>query len=48
MDVLLGWNVDVGFRQGKKWLLDFSEIKWCWFRCVHDEIKFNNEVANFW
>ena len=24
MDVLLGWNVDIGFRQCREWFLDFS------------------------
>ena len=45
MDIFLGWNVDVGFWQWKKWFLDFFRSNDVDLDESHSEIKLNNEVT---
>ena len=48
MDLLLGWNVDAGFQQRGNDFSIFLRSNDVDFDVLHDEIKLNNEIANFW
>ena len=47
MDDFLGWDVDVGFRQWRNDLLIFLRSNDVDLDVLQDEMKLNNEVANF-
>ena len=47
MDDFLGWDVDVGSRQWRNDLLIFLRSNDVDLDVLQDEMKLNNEVANF-
>ena len=47
MDDFLGWDVDVGLRQWRNDLLIFLRSNDVDLDVLQDEMKLNNEVANF-